>query len=98
MDTLVEQLSLLGIVPVVTIHDAGDAVPLAKALLDGGIPCAEVTFRTDAAQEAMKNITRAGLPILIGAGTVQNVEQVRQAVDCGAKFIVSPGLSPTVVE
>lgn len=98
MDKIFEQIGLIGIVPVITIERADDAVPLAKALIDGGIPCAEVTFRTDAAKEAIGRISKAGLKLHVGAGTVQSVEQVKSAVDSGADFIVSPGLSRKVVE
>ena len=96
-DTL-KQLGLIGIVPVIAIEDANSAEPLAKALMDGGLPCAEVTFRTAAAKESMTRIAKAYPSMLMGAGTVLTVEQVKTAVDCGAKFIVSPGLNPKVVE
>jgi 2-dehydro-3-deoxyphosphogluconate aldolase/(4S)-4-hydroxy-2-oxoglutarate aldolase len=98
MEKVFEEIGLIGIVPVLTIHKADDAVPLATALVDGGLPCAEVTFRTDDAREAIARVSKSGLPILLGAGTVQSVEQVKQAVDCGARFIVSPGLNQKVVE
>jgi 2-dehydro-3-deoxyphosphogluconate aldolase/(4S)-4-hydroxy-2-oxoglutarate aldolase len=98
MDKVFEQIGSIGIVPVLTIHHAEDAVPLAKALVDGGLPCVEVTFRTEAAKESLLNISKAQIPILIGAGTVQSVDQAKQAVDCGARFIVTPGLNPKVVE
>jgi 2-dehydro-3-deoxyphosphogluconate aldolase / (4S)-4-hydroxy-2-oxoglutarate aldolase len=98
MDKVFEEIGLIGIVPVLTVHHADDAVPLARALVDGGLPCAEVTFRTDDAGEAIARVSKAGLSILVGAGTVQSVEQVKQAIDCGARFIVSPGLNQKVVE
>lgn len=98
MDKVFEQIGLIGIVPVVTIHHAEDAVPLAKSLVNSGLPCVEVTFRTDAAKEAISRISKAAIPMLIGAGTVQSVDQVKEAVDCGARFIVSPGLNQKVVE
>ncbi len=98
MEKIFERLGLCGIVPVLTIDDARDAEQLAKALVSGGLPCVEVTFRTEAAKDAMNRTAKSGLPILIGAGTVQSVDQVKGAVDCGAKFIVSPGLNRKVVE
>ena len=96
MDIL-KQLSLIGIVPVIAIDDAADAVPLAQALCEGGLPCAEVTFRTAAAAEAIANMTKAFPDMLVGAGTVLTKEQVDRAVAAGAKFIVSPGLNPETV-
>jgi 2-dehydro-3-deoxyphosphogluconate aldolase/(4S)-4-hydroxy-2-oxoglutarate aldolase len=97
MDIL-KELSLIGIVPVIAINDAADAVPLAQALCEGGLPCAEVTFRTAAAEEAIRNMTQAFPDMLVGAGTVLTNEQVDRAVAAGAKFIVSPGLNPTTVK
>ncbi len=93
-----KQLSLIGIVPVIAIDDAQAAVPLAQALIDGGLPCAEVTFRTAAAADAIAQMTRAFPQMLVGAGTVLTCEQVDRAVAAGAKFIVSPGLNPTTVK
>jgi len=98
MNQILQQLGLLGIVPVVTIEDAGNAEPLAQVLIDGGLPCAEVTFRTSAAQESMKRMAKAFPSMLLGAGTVLTVEQVKRAVDSGGQFVVSPGLDRTVVE
>ena len=83
--------------PVIAIDNADDAEPLAQALTEGGIPCAEVTFRTAAAKEAMTRIAKKFPAMLMGAGTVLSVEQVKTAVDCGAKYIVSPGLDRSVV-
>lgn len=85
------------LVPVVVIEDAKDAVPTAQALLEGGISCAEVTFRTAAAPAALEAM--AGVEgMTVGAGTVLNGEQARQAVNCGAQFVVSPGFHPSIVE
>lgn len=98
MTDILKQIELTGIVPVIAIDDAQNAEPLAKALIDGGLPCAEVTFRTAAAQEAMTRIAKAYPDMLMGAGTVLTVEQAKTAVACGAKFIVAPGLNPKVVE
>ena len=95
---MMEQLSRIGIVPVIAINDAADAVPLAQALIDGGLPCAEVTFRTAAAADAIKNMTEAFPDMVVGAGTVLTCEQVDRAVAAGAKFIVSPGYNEDVVK
>ena len=84
--------------PVVKIDRAEDALPLAKALSAGGLPCAEVTFRTDAAAEAIGTMTTNFPDMCVGAGTVLNAEQVDAAVAAGAKFIVSPGLNPRTVK
>jgi 2-dehydro-3-deoxyphosphogluconate aldolase/(4S)-4-hydroxy-2-oxoglutarate aldolase len=87
----------LRIIPVVAIHDARNASPLAEALRQGGLPCAEITFRTAAAAEAIHQIAKRS-NMLVGAGTVLKVDQVKQAVDSGACFIVSPGFNPKVVQ
>ncbi len=97
MHTVLEEISKIGIVPVIAIDDPAQAVPLAKALIAGGIPCAEVTFRTVQGEEAIRRIAAAGLDILLGAGTVLTTDQVDRAIDAGAKFIVSPGFNPKVV-
>lgn len=98
MNKILEKIQKIGIVPVVVLDDAKDAVPLAKALIDGGLPCAEVTFRTEAAEESIRNISAEFPDMLVGAGTVLTVENVKIAVEAGAKFIVSPGLNPKVVK
>lgn len=85
------------IVPVVAIEDAGNANSLAEALVDGGLPCAEITFRTAAATAAVECIAKRG-DVLVGAGTVLSIEQVKMAVGAGACFVVSPGLNPQIVE
>lgn len=97
MNPIIEEISKIGIVPVIALEDAKDACPLANALMRGGIPCAEVTFRTAAAQEAIRMITKEFPQMLVGAGTVLTTRQVDEAVEAGAKFIVSPGLNPTTV-
>ncbi len=97
-DTLFSQFSRIGIVPVVKIDDAAKAVGLARAMMDGGIPIAEITFRTAAAAEAIALVSKAVPDMLVGAGTVINVEFAKQAVAAGAKFIVSPGFNPSVVD
>ncbi|NLO85474.1 MAG: bifunctional 4-hydroxy-2-oxoglutarate aldolase/2-dehydro-3-deoxy-phosphogluconate aldolase [Clostridiales bacterium] len=95
---MIEQLSLVGIVPVIKVEDAADAVPLCKALSDGGLPVAEITFRSDAAEEAIKRV-HAELPeVILGAGTVLTRDQVDRAVAAGATYIVSPGLNPDTVK
>ena len=98
IEELLKQIECMGILPVIKLNDAKDAVPLAKALCEGGLPCAEVTFRTDAAKESIAVMTKAYPEMLVGAGTVLNTEQVDEAVEAGAKFIVSPGLNPDTVE
>ena len=95
---ILETISKIGIVPVVKLDDAKDAAPLAEALCKGGIPCAEVTFRTGAAAEAIKIMTSTYPDMIVGAGTVLTTEQVDKAVEAGAKFIVSPGLNPKIVK
>jgi 2-dehydro-3-deoxyphosphogluconate aldolase/(4S)-4-hydroxy-2-oxoglutarate aldolase len=97
MDKIIETLGKIGLVPVIKIDDAAKAVPLAKALEAGGIPCAEVTFRTAAGEEAIRRINAEVPSVLVGAGTVLSVDQVDRAIAAGAKFIVSPGLNPKVV-
>jgi 2-dehydro-3-deoxyphosphogluconate aldolase/(4S)-4-hydroxy-2-oxoglutarate aldolase len=94
---VLEELKKVGIIPVIKIDDSGKAVPLAKALIAGGIPCAEVTFRTAQGAEAMARISREVPDILLGAGTVLSTAQVDKAIASGAKFIVSPGFNPRVV-
>ena len=92
------RLRALRILPVIVIDDPQDAVPLAQALRDGGLPCAEVTFRTAAAAEAIRRMVDADPTLLVGAGTVLTREQARAARDAGASFIVSPGFGPAVVD
>ncbi len=87
----------LGIIPVVAIDDADKAVPLAKALSEGGLPAAEITFRTAAAEESIRRITAECPDVLVGAGTVLTKEQADRAVAAGAKFIVTPGFNPEMV-
>lgn len=98
MNEVLKKIGELGLVPVVKIDNAEDAIPLAKALVAGGLPVAEITFRTAAAEQAIRNISSQLPEVLVGAGTVLNVEQVRKAVNAGAKFIVSPGFNPEVVK
>lgn len=98
MNEVLEKIQKIGIVPVVVLDDAKDAAPLAKALCEGGLPCAEVTFRTAAAEESIRIMAKEFPEMLVGAGTVLTIEQVDRAVNAGAKFIVSPGLNPVVVK
>ncbi len=98
MKTMEEQIQELGVVPVVVLDDVEAALPLAEALTEGGLPCAEVTFRTEAAEESIVQISRAYPDMLVGAGTVLTTEQVDRAVCAGAKFIVSPGFDPEIVD
>ncbi|MDO4960523.1 MAG: bifunctional 4-hydroxy-2-oxoglutarate aldolase/2-dehydro-3-deoxy-phosphogluconate aldolase [Eubacteriales bacterium] len=93
-----EKLAAYGVVPVVVLEDAKDAKPLADALMAGGLGCAEVTFRTAAAEECIKIMSAAYPEMLVGAGTILSTEQVDRAVAAGAKFIVSPGFDPEVVD
>ncbi len=95
---ILDEIEKIGIVPVVVIEDVKDAEPLAKALCDGGLPCAEVTFRTQAAEESIRIMAEKFPEMLIGAGTVLTTDQVDRAVAAGAKFIVSPGLNPRIVK
>lgn len=98
MNEILNQISKIGIVPVVKLDDAKNAEPLAKALINGGLPCAEVTFRTDAAEEAIAIMTKEFPEMLVGAGTVLTTEQVDRAVNAGAKFIVTPGFNAKIVK
>lgn len=98
MNEVLSQIEKTGIVPVVVLKNAKDAAPLAQSLLEGGLPCAEITFRTEAALESIKTIAEKFPQILLGAGTVLSAEQADRAMDSGAKFIVTPGLNPKVVE
>ena len=95
---VMEQLGQLGIIPVVKIDEARQGPSLAKALLQGGLPCAEITFRTEAAGEAIRLISKSQPEVMVGAGTVLSVAQAQKAVNAGARFIVSPGFDPKVVD
>ena len=98
MENIMVQIEKTGVIPVVVINDVEDAEPLAQALCEGGLPCAEVTFRTAAAEESIRKMTDIYPNMLIGAGTVLTTEQVDRAVVAGAKFIVSPGFDPEGVD
>ena len=96
--SVLTRLRALRVVPVITIDDAAQALPLAEALAEGGLSCAEITFRTPAAMEALARIARAHPAFLVGAGTVLTTEQADRALGSGAQFAVAPGLSARVVE
>ena len=96
-EEILEKVCAKKLVPLVVLEDEKDAVPMAKALVEGGIPVAEVTFRTDAAAAVIRAMAEQVPEILVGAGTVHSVAQAETAVLAGAKFIVTPGFSPEVV-
>jgi len=98
MTTLNEKLESLKVIPVIALKNADDAVPLGKVLVENGMPCAEITFRTPAAAQAIKNMRAAFPDMLIGAGTVLNSATVDEAIDAGVDFVVSPGFNPTTVK
>lgn len=97
MSEIISQIESYGIVPVVKIDRVADAVPLAQALARGGLPIAEITFRTAAAEESIRRIAAEVPEVLVGAGTVLNTDQAEKALAAGARFIVSPGINPKVV-
>ena len=98
MESVIEQIQNTGIVPVIVIDDVKDARPLAKALMEGGLPCAEITFRTLAAEESIRIISEEFSNMLVGAGTILNNEQADKAIAAGAKFIVSPGTNKDLIK
>lgn len=98
MENMIEEFQKLGVVPVVVLEDEKDALPLAEALVKGGLPCVEVTFRTEAAAESIRLMSEKYPEMLVGAGTVLTTEQVDLAVEAGARFIVSPGFDPEIVD
>lgn len=98
MKTLNDQLQHIKVIPVIAIKDANKAVKLAQVLIDNGLPCAEVTFRTEQAALAMKNMREAFPKMLIAAGTVLTTTQVDQAIEAGVDFVVSPGFNPITVK
>lgn len=97
-DNLITTLHNIGIVPVIKLQNTDDAVPLAKALWEGGIRCAEVTFRAEGADKVISAMTKAYPEMLVGAGTVLTLDQVEKSIAAGAKFCVAPGLNPKVVK
>ena len=98
MNEILEKISENRLVPVIKIDRVEDAVPLCRTLKEGGLPVAEITFRTEAAEESIRRVYNAYPDILLGAGTVLTVDQVKRAVDAGAAYIISPGFNRKVVE
>ncbi|WP_295899425.1 bifunctional 4-hydroxy-2-oxoglutarate aldolase/2-dehydro-3-deoxy-phosphogluconate aldolase [uncultured Vibrio sp.] len=98
MKTLNERLSEIKVVPVIAIKDASKAAKLAEVLIENGLPCAEVTFRTEQAFDAIKAMREAFPEMLIGSGTVLTTDQVDQSIEAGVNFVVSPGFNPTTVK
>jgi 2-dehydro-3-deoxyphosphogluconate aldolase/(4S)-4-hydroxy-2-oxoglutarate aldolase len=92
---IIERLRIL---PVIAIEDAASALPLADALIEGGLPVAEITFRTEAASAVISKIAKERPNILIGAGTILTIDNLKKAIDCGARFGVAPGFNPRIVE
>lgn len=97
MNAMFEQMQGMGLIPVIKIDDADDAIPLCAALSAGGLPIAEITFRTKAGPEALRRVVRELPDILAGAGTVTSLDRAREAQDAGARFVVTPGFNPEVV-
>ena len=97
MYRILETIGILGILPVIKIESADKAIPLGQALSDGGLPCVEITFRTDAAEDSISRIASSSHNLIIGAGTILSVDQAKRAVKAGAQFIVSPGFNIRVV-
>ena len=95
---IASRIEELGIIPVIKLNDPAKALPLAEALLEAGLPAAEITFRTDAAAESIRAISDKYPAMLTGAGTVLTIDQVKASVDSGAQFVVSPGFNPRVVD
>lgn len=98
MHPTLEKLAAYKLVPVIKIDNVDDALPLCEALEAGGLPVAEITFRTDAAEESIKRISKSLPGILVGAGTVLNTSQAQRAIDAGASYVISPGFSREVTE
>lgn len=98
MDNILEQIGLYGILPIATIDDENKAVQLANTLDESGLPIIEITFRTKTAHHAIEKIVKGSPKILVGAGTILTIEDVQKAVDAGARFVVSPGSNPKVIE
>ena len=96
--TLLEQLKSFGVVPVVVLEHVQDAAPLAKALEEGGLPVAEITFRTKAARESISAMKQACPDMLVGAGTILKVSQVDEAINAGAQFIVTPAFDAEITK
>ena len=97
-EKLTEMIAQAKLVPVIKLSRAGDSIPLVDALIEGGLPVAEITFRTAAAPEAIALVRRERPTVLVGAGTVLTVENAQKAIDAGASFVVAPGFNPAVVD
>src|ERR1035438_6213001 len=97
MENIYERIAALRIVPVIAIEDVAAALPLADALAEGGLPVAEITFRTDAAASVIERIARERPEVLVGAGTILTTDNLMRAVECGAAFGVAPGFNPAIV-
>ena len=98
MNEILKKITEIGIVPVISISDVEKAIPLAEALMAGGIPCAEITFRTAEGEECIRRIAKQVPEVLLGAGTILTKDQANRAKEAGAKFVVSPGFNPKVVK
>ena len=98
MDKIIDKISAMGVVPVVAIENASDAVGLGDALIGGGLPCAEITFRTAAAASAIRTLCNSHPGILVGAGTILTKSDAETAVDAGASFVVTPGFDGDLVD
>ena len=98
MSNIQDKIAKAKLLPVIKLNSARDAIPLAEALSDGGLPVMEITFRTDAAEDSIRAVSRAFPDVLTGAGTVTTLEQVKRAHDAGAKYVVTPGISRVVIE
>lgn len=95
---VIERIEELKVIPVAAIENAKDAIPLANSLIEGGLPIIEITFRTAAATDAISQITKEFPELLVGSGTVLTIDQVKSSIESGAKFIVTPGYNPTIVD
>ena len=98
MNNAHERIAKAKLLPVIKLDRVEDAIPLAEALIEGGLPVMEITFRTDAAESSIRAVSKACPDILTGAGTVTTLEQVKRAFDAGAKYVVTPGISSPVIE
>ena len=98
MNSVKERIAEIKLLPVIKLNRVEDAVPLAEALLEGGLPVMEITFRTDAAEESIRAVSKAFPDVLTGAGTVVTLEQVKRAHDAGATYVITPGISNVVIE
>ena len=98
MDKIIEKISAMGVITVVAIENASDADGLGDALIEGGLPCAEITFRTAAAASAIRTLCNSHPEILVGAGTVLTKSDAETAVDAGASFVVTPGFDGDLVD